>query len=94
MLKCCESDGETYLFLSFFAVGKSFRALLCHAVKGGVSCQKTIFCNFQGSKRVIFFTRGFHNSLYTTLQRFILLIISYYIGLLSQLLVPMVITYI
>jgi hypothetical protein len=43
MLKCCEQDGEIYLFLSFFAVGVSFRAFICNAVKGGGFNNQTLF---------------------------------------------------
>jgi hypothetical protein len=43
MLQCCEPDGEAYLFLSFFAVGDTFRALFCYAVKGGGEYRTNIF---------------------------------------------------
>ena len=35
MLPCCEFDGKTLTVLEFFAVGKTFRAFLLRAVKGG-----------------------------------------------------------
>ena len=40
MLQCCEADGEHVTVLEFFAVGKTFRALLLCAVKGGMACLK------------------------------------------------------
>ena len=45
MLQCCEQDGEIYLFLSFFAVGVIFRALICNALKGGGILQLNFFSN-------------------------------------------------
>ena len=46
-----KTDGESYLFLSFFAVGDSNYALFCHAVKGDDSyqlpCLWNIFTSFQ-----------------------------------------------
>ena len=35
MLQCCNFDGKTLTVPEFFAVGKTFRALLLRAVKGG-----------------------------------------------------------
>ena len=36
-----KTDGESYLFLSFFAVGDSNYALFCHAVKGDGNSEST-----------------------------------------------------
>lgn len=46
MLQCCGSDGDQLTVLEFFAVGKTARALLCHAVKGGGRCQKRTYLQF------------------------------------------------
>ena len=46
MLQCCGSDEDELTVLEFFAVGKTARALLCHAVKGGGRCQKRTYLQF------------------------------------------------
>src|SRR5690554_7932484 len=71
MLKCCDSDGEIYLFLSFFAVGNFVRALFFHAVKGGVSQQKCIFAIFKVLIERFSYAQSFHSLLYTTVYQII-----------------------
>lgn len=44
MLQCCESTEKNDLFLSYFAVGKTFRAFLFDALKVGVRYQYLNLC--------------------------------------------------
>jgi hypothetical protein len=67
MLKCCELDGDIYLFLSSIAVGDFFRALFCNVIKSGGPFQKIIFYDYQGSNEPYFSGSSFHKLLYTTL---------------------------
>lgn len=55
MLQCCGSDEDELTVLEFFAVGKTARALLCHAVKGGGGAKNEHICNFQGSNGADFY---------------------------------------
>ena len=58
MLQCCELTEKNNLFLSYFAVGKTFRAFLFDALKVGVTYQSLNLCyiylliNFKDDKVV------------------------------------------
>ena len=71
MLQCCESTERNYLFLSYFAVGKTFRAFLFDALKVGVTYQSLNLCYIYLLIKVhtepFLLDSSFHRSLDTTL---------------------------
>ena len=75
MLQCCGSDEDELTVLEFFAVGKTARALLCHAVKGGGRCQKRTYLQFSRFQWSRFLWLRFFIG-YFTLPLFVLIILT------------------
>ena len=66
MLQCWKIDGDNLSVPHFFAVGETFPALFCCAVKGGGSCQKfNVSTIFKVQNEPFLLALSFHNLLYT-----------------------------